>query len=414
MKNGTALVIGIILLLCYALVGVSGLPSEGTYFSVIQSSSTERVTHEPILIDGNADMLIQKSENSWIGTGEQVSPITIADYKIEFYDQGITIRNVDLYFVIDNCEVAEIDLQYGASTGIKLVNCQNAVITNSLAHMKETGIFIKLSKHITVTGNTVHDCSAGISVEDCYNVFIDNNNFGWNDFVGVNITGSSRCSIYDNSILGIPYYGIMCIVDTNTMISSNVITSIGLEDDEFDHIGILSYYSTNFAMHNTTISDCSINLKMEQTEGSWIWGCCFLNASVYGVYLDADTHNVTVVENCFIPSGGITAYDAGEANRWEESYSEIGNWWNDWSGTGYYYISGPAGSIDHYPNRFTCDCGDLNYTITWTGIIDHTTTTSNDSWFGEEVEPLVLVISIGSSIVIIVVVVLIIRSGKNP
>lgn len=390
---------------------LSMLPDQGSLSP--QSIVAERINHDPIIIDGNADMLLQKASNEWEGTGESGSPIVISNYRIEFYTQGITIRNVDLFFIIDNCELADIDTQYYASTGIKLVNCQNAVISNSLAHMKETGIFLKFSEHITVTGTTVHDCSAGISVEDCYDINIHNNNFGWNDFVGVNITGSSRCTIYENSILAIPYFGIMCIVDTNTMISSNVITSIDLEDTEFDHVGVFSYYSTNFAMHNTTISDCSINLKMEFTDGSWIWDCCFLNAKDYGVYLHETTYNVTIVESCFIPSGGITAYDAGEANTWDESYSEIGNWWADWSESGYYYISGPAGSIDHYPNRFACDCGDFNYTITWSGPINYTTT-SNESWFGEGVEPLVLMISAGSTIIIIIVVVLIIKSDRSP
>ncbi len=413
LRNRNVLTFALVLLLSLILLSVDGVALEDTNSRNVQSSFVERIEHEPIIIDGNADMLTQKSTNEWEGTGESSSPITISNYKINFYDQGITIQNVDLYFVIDNCEVADIDSQYWGSTGIKLVNCQNAVIRNSIAHMKETGIFIKFSESVTVTGSTVHDCSAGISVEDCDYVNINNNNFGWNDFVGVNITGSNGCTIYDNSILAIPYFGIMCIVDTNTFLSSNVVSSTALEEEEIDHVGILSFYSTNFAMHNTTIFNCSINLEMQYTNGSWIWDCCFLNAKDYCVFLHEDTYNVTIVECCFIPLEGITAYDGGEANTWDNSWDEIGNWWSDWTGSGYYYISGPAGSIDHYPNRITCDCPDFNTTITSTGLTNHTTT-SNESWSGDGVEPLVLMISIGSTVVIIIVVVLIIKSNRSP
>ncbi|MBE0526402.1 MAG: right-handed parallel beta-helix repeat-containing protein, partial [Candidatus Thorarchaeota archaeon] len=335
-------------------------------------------------------------------------PITIADYRIESYDGCITIHNVDLYFVIDNCETADIDREYYASTGIKLDNCSNGVISNSLAHMKETGIFIKNSKHITLSGSTVHDCAAGVSVEDCYQVTIHDNNFGWNDFVGVNITGTNQCTVYANTIYSVPYFGIMCIVDTNTYLSNNIITSTNLEDEELDHVGILSYYSVNIAIYNVTISDCATGLEMQNTGGAWIWECRFLRSVEYGVYLHPDTYNVTIVESCFLPSEGITAFDAGEANSWDNPYDEIGNYWGDYNGTGYYYISGPAESIDHFPNRITCDYGDGNYT----GSPDNTTT-SNTTELGDGVEPLVLLISIGSSVVIILVAVLILRSSKS-
>jgi len=269
--------------------------------------------------------------------------------------------------------------------------------------MEETGILIRFSNSTKVTGTTVHNCSAGITIDGCRNLKINNNDFGLNDFVGVNITGSVTCIVYDNTILSVPYFGVICVVDTNTYLVNNVISSADFDNEISDHVGVYSFHSVNFAMHKTKILDCFTNLMMEHTNGSWVWECCFLSASEYGIYLSEDTYNVTVVECCIIPSDGITAYDGGEANSWDNPYDEIGNFWSDWSGTDYYYISGPAESIDHYPNRFACDCGDSNYTIP----------TTNGSWTGEGVEPLVLLIAGSSSIIIIVAIVLIIRSNKN-
>lgn len=396
MRKGNVLAFGFILILVCSRAGISGPVSEEHDVANVHSSLAEKVDHEPIFIDGNTDLLAQKTANNWIGTGESESPITIADYRIKFYDKGITIRNVDLYFVIENCETGDIDSQYYASTGIKLDNCTNGVISNSLAHMKETGIFIKNSGHITLNGTTVHDCSAGVSVEDSYYITISNNNFGWNDFVGVNITGTNQCTVYSNSILSIPYFGVMCIFDTSTFIFDNIITSGYLDNDEFDHIGILSYYSVNLAISETNISDCAMGLEMQNTDGAWVWDCSFVRTTEYGIYLNDDTHNVTIVQNCIIATEGITAYDGGDANFWDDAYSEIGNYWSDYSGSGYYYISGPVGSIDHFPNLFTCGCGD-----------------SNTTELGGEVEPFVMVIAMSVSVVIVMVVVLIFKSKKS-
>lgn len=402
MRTRDVLTFGFILLLVCTLAKVGGPISDDLDIAKVQSSLAERVDYEPIFIDGNTDMLAQRNSNSWTGTGESNSPITIADYRIEFYDKGITIENVDLYFIIENCEIGDVDSQYYTSTGIKLDNCTNGVISNSLAHMKETGIFIKNSEHITLNGTTVYDCAAGVSVEDSYHITISNNNFGWNDFVGVNITGSNQCTVYANSILSVPYFGIMCICDTSTFIFDNIITSGYLDDEEFDHIGILSYYSVNLAISETNVSDCAMGLEMQKTDGAWVWDCSFVRTTEYGIYLHDDTYNVTIVQNCIIPTEGITAYDGGEANSWDDVYSEVGNYWSDYSGSGYYHISGPAASIDHFPNLFTCDCGDSNYTAT-----------SNATNLGEGVEPLVMLIAIGSSAVIITLVVLIFRSNKS-
>jgi len=406
LRTRYALSFGLILILVCTLTSVGGQVSEDPEVVEVQSILAERVDIEPINIDGNADMLAQRTANEWPGAGTSEFPITIAGYRIEFYDTGITIRNVDLYFVIDYCETGDIDSQYYASTGIKLDNCTNGVISNSLAHMKETGIFIKNSHHITLDGTTVHDCSAGVSIEDSNYITVSNNNFGSNDYVGVNMTGTNQCTVYGNNILSGPHFGIMCVVDTSTFIFDNDISG-GLDDDEFEHTGIFSYYSVNLAICETNVSDCERGLEMQATNGSWVWDCSFVRITEYGIYLHGDTFNVTIVQNCIIPSEGVTAYDAGEANSWDIASEEIGNYWSDYSGSGYYYISGPAESVDHYPNLFTCDCGDSNYTK------PDTTPTSNGTGFGEGVQPFTLAIAIGSSAVILIVVVLVFRSNKS-
>ena len=113
------------------------------------------------------------------------------------------------------------------------------------------------------------------------------------------------------------------------------------------------------------------------------------------------------------------AYDDGVENTWDSSYDEIGNYWSDYSGTGYYYINGTAGSIDHYPNGYVptitttptivTSTTDTTITSTTDGLTNNTTTNGTPFEIPSEV---ILMISIGSASVIIIVVIVIIR-GKQ-
>ncbi len=381
----------------------------------VYSNASMRESHDPIIIQGNSDFLAQKAANNWTGTGEPHAPITISNYRIEFSDEGITIRNVNLHFMIINCETGDYGSQYWFSTGIKIINCTNGAIEESVAHMKETGILIDSSSHISLHYNTVHDCATGVTVSDSQFIQLDNNNFGWNDWVGVNLTLTDHCTVNENSIISVPHYGIQCWFDKSTSIINNEITSDYLDDehDEFANVGIFNYGSWNLAMWNNHIHECAIGLEMLMVNGSWVWESVVGNCTEYCIYLGDETFNVTIVDNFIGPSIVSNAYDSGTSNHWDELYGEIGNYWSDYSGTGYYYISGPVGSIDHFPNGF--HAGNFTVpTIHNTSPTDPTSTSPTTNPEGGEFQPVFLAISIGSSLVILIVIVLMIRSGRSP
>jgi parallel beta-helix repeat protein len=384
----------------------------------VDTTILAREVHDPIIINGNNDFIEQKGVNNWTGTGAAHDPITISDYRIEFSDQGITIRNVNLHWAIINCETGDYGSQYTFSTGIKIINCTNGAIEYSVAHMKETGIFIDESRQITLYENTVHDCATGVRVSRSHNILVNKNNLGWNDWLGLNLTLTEHCAVIDNKIISVPYYGIQCLFDKHTFIAGNEITSTYLEDeyDEFENVGIFNYGSWNFVLQNNYIHECVIGLEMWMVNGSWVCENQVGNCTEYCIYIGGGgTINVTVVDNHIGPTSGINAFDAGEENHWDLSEEEIGNYWTDYNGTGYYYISGPAGSIDHYPQGFTS----RNFTYTEPDPTDSTPTTpcTTDTTNGTddgEFQPLMIAISVGSSLVIVIVAVLILRSSRGP
>jgi parallel beta-helix repeat protein len=413
--------LGIAVLLLNTLVVSSGNAPASQEISQIDSTVIAREVRDPILINGNSDFLEQKEANDWTGTGEPHDPITIADYLIEFSNEGITIRNVDLHWAIINCETGDYDTQYTLSTGIKIINCTNGAIEDSIAHMKETGIFIDESRYISLHYNTVHDCATGVTVSRSKNILLDNNNLGWNDWVGLNMTLTEKCTVTDNSIISVPYYGIQCLYDKSSYIASNIITSTYLEDEynEFENVGIFNFGSWNLALWNNYIHECAIGLQMRMINGSWVWENLVGNCTEYCIYLGDDSFNVTVVANTIGPTIGTNAYDSGESNHWDDPIDQIGNCWSDYNGTGYYYVSGPAGSIDHFPTYFNSTMPFPITTVDYTTSTDETPTdlTPTDNTTGdddEEYQPMIMVISVGSSLVILIVGVLIFRSSRGP
>lgn len=359
--------------------------------------------HEPIIVRNNTDLLSQQMANEWSGSGEPGNPIMISNYWISFSYEGITIMNVDLHFAITDCDIHDTDSEYWGSTGIKLINCSNGLIEGSQAHMKDTGIFICDSFNIRISHTTTHDCYTGLTVMESQFVYVENNNFGWNDWVGVNFTLTDQCTLVENSIISIPDYAVVCVRDKSTYIRDNNITSNLWDEEMFEGVCIFSHDSWNIAINDNFVDECQFGLEMIMTNGSWIWENSFSNSTECSVYLGEGTYNITVVNNTIGPTSGSNAYDSGTENSWDDSYSQIGNFWSDYSGIGYYFIPGPAGSIDHFPNGTIPDGGNITTTTT-------TTTTTNGTGNETPLQQLSLILAMGSSVIIIVMAVLILKN----
>ena len=343
---------------CFMLLLVCFSISTTSYTDVTSSNSkffegaVQIVVHDAIIIRNNTDFLEQKVANGWPGNGSVEDPILISNYRIEFEQEGIVIENVDLSFVIQNCETGDYEYDYWNSVGIRIKNCTHGVILDSTAHMKKTGVRIEKSDNITLYNTIIHDCYTGVSILNSSNIILAENNLSWNDFEGINVTLSERCQIFDNSIVAVPDYGIVCLNDKFTTLENNDISSTYLDDEQFSHVGILSAMSWNLWIYEAYIIDCWIGINTLMTTDYYVIACEIANSIDTGIFLGSGTSNVTLVNNYLGSTSGSNAYDEGIGNVWDNPYSQEGNWWSDYSGSGYYYIAGPAGSIDHHPSAF--------------------------------------------------------------
>ena len=361
-------------------------------------------SHESISINGNDDLISQKSSNNWTGSGLEGDPIVISNYIIESQLDCISITNVTLYFRIESCELTISD--YTGGHGISIVTSENGYIFDCYIHMKYYGILIEESNHITIEEVTMHDCHDGVYVYDSDFVSIVHNNIGWNDYTGVILNSTSHAYCSYNTMIGNWETGIICRNDFNTHMRNN---EIG-----FSEVGIFSDDSNNWVIEEFEIGNCTRGILVWFTINGYILDSHVYSCSNFGIYLGDLTMNMSVVLNTIGPNSGTNAYDDGDGNFWDEPYSQIGNNWSDYSGTGYYHIPGSAGSIDHYPTGFSIATTTTNTTTTTTTTIDGltTNTTTNSTAFDLPIAEISLFVSIGSVVIILIVMIVIIRN-KN-
>jgi len=84
----------------------------------------------------------------------------------------------------------------------------------------------------------------------------------------------------------------------------------------------------------------------------------------YGVYVNGAPASNYIHNNCFYNHPGVEGYDNNTIYNW------TGNFFDDYSGSGYYYLDGGTGIVDLAPNTFTNTAA--SSTATWEVFSVHT------------------------------------------
>ncbi|MBY8990689.1 MAG: right-handed parallel beta-helix repeat-containing protein [Candidatus Lokiarchaeota archaeon] len=282
---------------------------------IINNDCTSTTVQEPIFIDGIATGV---GAHNWTwainqglctGSGTKELPYVIENLKISGFGvmKGIEIRNSDVYFIIQDCEI------YHCTTGgIYFNNVTNSQLIENNCSNNYQGINLYDKCDFNeIIGNVANDNSNhGIFIGDyCDNNTISYNIASYNDEAGIVLAGGDLSS-YNNTI------------SENTVNNNNYGIRFGEGDFHFNKI------SGNIIKSN------NIGISIEDT------GCS--NNSIYN--------------NIFLENG-IHAIDNGIDNKW--NISTIGNYWDNHTGPDsnkdgivdnpYNYIGGSAGSIDYLP-----------------------------------------------------------------
>ena len=203
------LAIGITLL----FIGISTTTSANT---LVEKSYIflQYTPHDPIYINGNDEFTFENGVTG--GSGTPNDPFIIEDWDINASSQdGITIRNVNIFFKIKNCYIHNGDISN--NDGIVFINVINGVIEDTTITDNLNGIIFR----------TQHS-----GKENSENNTICHNLITMNEYTGINFEHTvhrHHCNniILNNSILG-NNMGVYMIMSADNQLFYNNIISNGL------------------------------------------------------------------------------------------------------------------------------------------------------------------------------------------
>jgi parallel beta-helix repeat protein len=313
--------------------GFDNLDSSESMIRTLNSFSS-LLSHDPINITGNSELITHVDANNWKGTGAEADPFIINGLNISTDSIAIIIRNTDLFFQISNC------LLNGDNIGIKLENVSNCLIINntilefrmfgivndvgsknngirdnvilSKSSLQNLGIVIKDSFAISVFNNTIDGTYRAIQVKNSEDSWISYNSI-YNNSYGIHSElHSDITTIFRNQIR---YNDVGMIIES----SNNEIVANYVEDNK--EIAILLNFSSSNKISSNSISYNSRNgIILNQSADNQIYSNIFLNNGDPGLLI-VDSANNIIRWNDFgdsqaVVNGVIAIFDH---NYWSEA-----------------------------------------------------------------------------------------------
>ncbi len=258
----------------------------------------------------------------------------VADNTCNNSEFGIFLRYSSSSNVVNNT------CSYNSWDGIFLEDSGSSTVANSTCNNNNYGIKFRSSGSLTIVDNTFTNCGLEISVGsiDTYLSYTIENNWVNGKKLGFYIN-------LDSTIIAEPIYGQLILVNcTNVTIRDQILnnagTGLSLHFCRYSTINNNTCNNNNYRGIFLDADDCVVTYNLLQENMN------------YGIFLSSGSDNNLIHHNTFVDNNlGETsqAYDSGETNTWYDIEIKEGNYWSDWSGTGFYSIDGSADSVDQYP-----------------------------------------------------------------
>ncbi len=210
-------------------------------------------------------------------------------------------------------------------------------ISNNTVNGKPLGYFANLSD-TSILGS---DFGAIILVNSS-KVDIYNGDFSC-AFHGIQIEYSNDCEVRNFTITGNEGYGIRLSYSYLCRIKSCIIKG-GFQ------YGLSLFESNNCSTEDTIVHGCVRGLGIGLSNNT-ITRCILAYNDLTNLILGGSSSNNYIFGNR-LGWADDSAIDNGAGNHFDDGIS-IGNYWSDYDGVGFYAVSGPAGSVDHYPAVLT-------------------------------------------------------------
>jgi len=263
----------------------------------------------------------------------------------------------------NNSLISNLDVSNG-SCGISLFNCHDNEISNNNASYNTIYGFSSdwLSFNNIVSENTfIDNLDRGIQIHG-HNNLISTNIVNWNklnldSYAGIIVYGDSN-NITTNEISRNNRYGILLMGNNNT-ISENEISKNYLMGIDFNG-------DMNWVIKNNISDNRETGIRVRYSKDNMFTGNHIENNTIYGINMRDDNCEDNYFFNNIFIQNGIQASDNSTPgnNFWDNG--TIGNYWDDYTGLDTnddgigdepYSITGTAGSQDNFP---IWDDGDIS------------------------------------------------------
>jgi len=271
-----------------------------------------------------------------------------------FIDNYINGKPIGFFF-----DLIGVNVDVSNYAQLLIFNCTDSQFYNGLIENVGYGVLLSRSQSCTIS-NLVLDDRTNMMVDQSVDCMITN-------IICMNMSGFyvrwcqnvvfQDCIVMDTS-MAFTLYETQSILISESIIS-NCEEGIQLHhcdgtiitDSSFilNAIGIDDVYNTGTAIYNSIFEgNTKYAIYSSQSEGCVVTHCTF-TGNYYGIFI-IQSMNCYVYHNQFFSSLKSHGYDYGPypSNFWDDGIS-VGNTWDDYGGTGWYYIPGHGMGVDHYP-----------------------------------------------------------------
>ncbi|MHA2179644.1 MAG: NosD domain-containing protein, partial [Candidatus Thorarchaeota archaeon] len=357
----------------------------GGYMGIVTQTSENATIFGNTIEDARYGLYLQSTDayvynNVFSNTTIRVRGYSPEDYRHIFENNYIDGGLFGYFF-----NITDMSLDSSAYGAIMLAYCKNVTVENGI--FTGSQIYLERSSHckiVNVTMSNYRSSALILSYSDNCQVL---DNILVNNGRGVYLYVSTNTLVSGNTILESEYQGVYCYYSRESIISNNVVSDSG-------DIGILvDYGSDRFVISNNklernvyTAIDVNVDsypnyygIQVGEITGNNVTG----NIGT-GINIGPNVTNITIHSNAIISNEGGNARDDGMYNQWDNGVN-TGNGWDDYSGAGYYFIPGTAGSVDRFPERIggltppslsspsdlTYEFGSFGYSLEWSVVAEY-------------------------------------------
>ncbi len=234
------------------------------------------------------------------------------------------------------------DIDASAYGQIIIANCSDVWAWDGMFSGVGVPISIGYSNSCGAYNCIMEDGRYGVFVEHSYNVEITGCEIFSMSELGLYINMTTLTGIFNCTIKNIQWVGVQLGMAPETTISGSTIQGCG-------ELAIGIYESPDFMLVSSVVDHNHNGLSMGGCSDSNVIDNSFQYNDRYGIEIFWDCENSYFYDNVFSYNSLSNAYDDGSDTFWDDGISK-GNTWSDYGGSGYYYVPGSRGGIDHYPS----------------------------------------------------------------